>query len=101
MQTANVHQIRKAPSVPFLMSCSVDGTPSVIAPGSPLHRTILMMRILPIRRGDGLQHGVWHALVVFLDLQDVEVLEREMVVVELELATHRLEIRFAQRRTHS
>src|SRR5665647_1391965 len=65
--------------------------PSYSAPGS-LHRALVVEVILAVLDdgGDGLEHEV--ALGVLDHVLQVEVLDRHMVVAELEIAAHRLAV---------
>src|SRR5712691_9529810 len=67
---------------------------------SPLHRAFLVIGILPIFDRGVLQRGLQISVLVLLHLHDVEVLDREVVVVELERTAHRLEVGLAQRGAH-
>src|SRR5882672_100185 len=70
--------------------------PPSFAPGS-LHRALTVEGILVVLddRGDGLEYEL--AFGVLDHVLEIEGLDREVVVAELEVAAHRLEVGFFQR----
>ena len=67
---------------------------------SPFHRAFLVIGVLPVLDRGVPQLGFQGSLVVLDHLHDLQVLDRVVVVVELERTAHQFEIGLAQRRPH-
>src|SRR5262245_60092060 len=84
-----------------LRTCSTTRSPVNVAPRLPLHRALLVVRVLVILE-DGLLDLHLHLAARSLHrLQQVEVLDRRVVGVEAELAARRLEVGPPHGRDHA